>query len=82
MRVKLIFTDHKQSCGKVMFYTCMSVILFTGGRGLCQGGGETPLDRDHPSPVYGKERAVPILLECILVIREKAMSLQMGSQLN
>ena len=28
---------------------------------LCQGD---PLDRD---PLYGNERAVPILLECILV---------------
>ena len=88
-----------------MFYTCLSVILFTGGRGslydvtsclaawshvpsgglclwfhvpsggsLSRGGSpwqrlpwtETPLNRDH-SPPYGKERAVRILLECILV---------------
>ena len=26
-----LFTVRKRSCGKVMFYTCLSVILFTGG---------------------------------------------------
>ena len=25
-----IFTARKRSCGKVMFYTCLSVLLFTG----------------------------------------------------
>ena len=87
-----------------VFYTCLSVVLFTGIGGLCmmslpvwipgpmflprglclwshvssggslvfvQGGlpdrdppGRDPLDKD---PLYGKERAVRILLECILV---------------
>ena len=27
---RYIFTAHKRSLGKVMFYTCLSVILFTG----------------------------------------------------
>ena len=49
----------------------VSVILFTGKGGLCQGD---PLDRDPPDrdppdrdPPYGNERAVRTLLECILV---------------
>ena len=29
------FTVRKRSCGKVMFYTCLSVILFMGGGGVC-----------------------------------------------
>ena len=44
--------------------------VFLSRRGGLSGGAsvrETPLDRDPP-PVYGKELAVRILLECILVV--------------
>ena len=48
-------TAHKRSCGKVMFYTCLSVILFTRGCitacneqwGVCLGGC---LPRRAPRP--------------------------------
>ena len=29
-----LFTARQRSCGKVMFYICLSVILFTGSRGV------------------------------------------------
>ena len=56
-----------------------SVILFTrGGLGLCPGGlcsgrvsvkgGLCPGGLCHGDPPYGNERAVRILLECILVV--------------
>ena len=35
-RRTLLITSRKQSCGKVMFYTCLSGLLFTGGGGLCK----------------------------------------------
>ena len=34
----VIITTCKRSLGKVMFYTCLSVILFTGGGGRCPWG--------------------------------------------
>ena len=40
----IIITARKWSCGKVMFYTCLSVNLFTSG---C--GGESPLQRTPPT---------------------------------
>ena len=63
-----------RSWGKVMFLH-VSVILFTGGsRFLCRGGlrptGGVVSVRGglcHGDPSYGNERAVRILLECILV---------------
>ena len=68
-----IFTARKRSCGKVMFLH-LCVILFTGESlsrgslsrvsvwGLCKGGSLSG------RPPYGTEWAVPILLECILVL--------------
>ena len=64
--------------GKVMFLH-LSVILFTGGGsrwvylgggegGLCPGGSLSGEGLCQEDPPYGKERAVRILLECILVI--------------
>ena len=66
---------------KVMFYTCLSVILFTGGSTWVG----TPPGQVHPPGTYtpwagtpreqcklgdtGNKRAVSILLECILVLR-------------
>ena len=68
----------QQSCGKVMFLHPW-VILFTGGvsvpacttghmtgGGLCPGKGGLSLLLGRP-PMYGNERAVRILPECILV---------------
>ena len=54
-----IVTVRKRRCGKVMFYTCLPVILFTGGVCLpqCMLGthlpwadtpGQTPLQADSP----------------------------------
>ena len=49
-----IVTVRKRGCGKVMFYTCLPVILFTGGglsasvhAGIHTSPGLTPPDR-HP----------------------------------
>ena len=50
----------QRSCGKVIFYTCLSVILFTGGGGIpaCTGA-DTPLrkaataaDGTHPTGMH------------------------------
>ena len=35
-----IITTHKHSLRRLCFYTCLSVILFTGG--ACSGGGSAP----------------------------------------
>ena len=53
------FTVRKRSCGKVMFLH-LSEILFAGG--LCPGGVS------RGDSLYGNERVVRILLECILVL--------------
>ena len=75
------------SCGKVMFLH-LCVILFTVEGGLCPsmphrshdqgesvGGGVSV--REIPqteTPSYGNERAVRILLECILVFNENSIA--------
>ena len=46
-----LFTVRKRSCGKLMFYTCLSVILFTRGvLPQCMLGytPPTPWDQRHP----------------------------------
>ena len=60
-------TAHRRSCGKVMFLH-LSVILFMEEGGLCAGGGVSVQGGlCQGDPPYGKEQAVRILLECILV---------------
>ena len=65
-------TAHRRSCGKVMFLH-LSVILFMEEGGLCPGGlcarGGVSVQGGlcQGDPPYGKEQAVRILLECILV---------------
>ena len=100
-----IFTARKRSLRRLCFYTCLSVILFTGGclphppeqtsppqgadtpRSRHPPGAETPLGVDtHPpgadTPTQcmlgdkGNKRAVPILLECILVLFETSINSQ------
>ena len=67
----MFITARKRSCGKVMFlHLSVSHSVHRGGISLT----ETPspdIDppRDTP-PLYGKERVVRILLECILVEEE------------
>ena len=71
----------KRSLKRLCFYTCLSVILFTGGVSASVHVGIHPLGR-HPwtdtprkqtSPTQcmlgdtGNKQVVPILLECILV---------------
>ena len=63
-----LITVRKRSCGKVMFYTCLSVILFTGG--VCLSAcwdthpqADTPLGR-HPLPSACWDR--PPLAHCML----------------
>ena len=83
----IVITARKRSCGKVMFLH-LSVILFTGGGVSVWGvsiqgslwlqGGVSDcrgslLGRYLP---YSKERAVRILLECILVWLMSAISWQ------
>ena len=81
-------TTRKQSLQRLCFYTCLSVILFTGGD-VCLSAcwdthppGQTPpLDR-HPRadtpPAQcmlgdtGNKRAVRILLKCILVFNKSS----------
>ena len=48
---------------------CLGRGSLSRGGGSLSGGSllETPLDRDPPPSPYGNERAVRILLECILV---------------
>ena len=72
--------SEKNVTDRVMFsQACVKNSVLGGGGGevsvpgcttghMTGGGsvGETPPDRD-PSPPYGNERAVRILLECILV---------------
>ena len=55
-----IVTVRKRRCGKVMFYTCLPVILFTGEGSVCLSAcwdthlpwadtpGQTPLQADTP----------------------------------
>ena len=75
-----VSTSRKRSCGKVMFLH-LSVILFTGGEGVsvCSVWCHFLSDRDPPpgqrppwteTPLYCKERAVLILLYCILIQTE------------
>ena len=71
-----IFTARKRSLGQGNVLDLLaSVLLSTGGGGLCQRGlpGQRPLPQtENPSwtetSLCGKERAVRILLECILVL--------------
>ena len=58
-----IFTVRKRSCGMVMFYTCLSVILFAGGSASVHAGKhplwtDTSLGR-HPSPGQTPPRQTP-----------------------
>ena len=72
-----LITAHKWSLGQGNIFTCVCHSIHRG-RGLSPGGlpdrdapwTENPLNRDPPDrdpPLYGGERAVRILLECILV---------------
>ena len=45
----------------------MSVILSTGGSGYLSGGVSLTETPQTETPLYAKERAVRILLECTLV---------------
>ena len=79
----LVFTARKRSLRRLCFYTCLSVILFTGGGGESASVGVYIQGDLHPegSPSRGvgqtlphrilrdtvNERAVHSLLECILV---------------
>ena len=80
---KVMFTARKRSLQRLCFYTCMSVILFTGGclpqymlgytpQEQTPPRADTPRSR-HPPPAQcmlrdmGNKQAVCILLECILV---------------
>ena len=50
-----IFTTRKRSLRRLCFYTCLSVILFTGGLSASVHTGihppaDTPLPRSRPSP--------------------------------
>ena len=78
----IFFTPRKRSLRRLCFYTCLSVILFTGGGrawrgvcmvGVCMAGGRVH-GRGACMPCHYEilqdtvnERAVRILLECILV---------------
>ena len=53
-----------------LFYTCQSVIPFTGACVCCYPPGQTPMRSACWDTV--NKRAVRILLECILVIRSNA----------
>ena len=72
----------QRSCGKVMFsQVCVKNSVHRGGLcpsihhrshgqwvGLCPGGSLSRRSLLGRLPLYGNERAVPILLECILVV--------------
>ena len=64
-------TARKRSFQGLFFHRCLSVHRGRGSPWQTLPGqrpfldGEPPLDRDHP--LYGNERAVRILLECIFV---------------
>ena len=79
----LFITACKRSCDKVMFLHLSVSRSVHRRRGLCmmlllsdRPPRQNPLDRDPPEqrppldrdPLNGKERAVRILLECILVL--------------
>ena len=75
-----VITVRKRSLRRLCFYTCLSVILFTGvGVSVKVHAGIHPLGADTPSP-WGQtppgcmpgdtfnKRALRILLECIVVL--------------
>ena len=74
-----IITARKRSLRRLCFYTCLSVILFTGWglpgqvhpRAGTPPGRYTPLPGRYPPPLAPvNKRAVRIPLECILVLNQ------------
>ena len=73
-----VITTRKQSLRRLCFYTCLSVILFTGGSASVHAGiADHPQEQTAPGSRHppaqcilgdtANTQAVCILLECILV---------------
>ena len=85
-RRKVMFSVHGVGGGGVSVPACI-----TGHTGLCRGGlcpwvvsvwgGLCQGTPPRETPLYGNERAVRILLECILVIVSTCVDLQMEAKL-
>ena len=56
LRVSCIFTGRNEVMAKVLFYTCLSFILFTGGEGVCLSAcwDTTPPGPGRPPPRPGR----------------------------